>query len=250
MNEGYLRFGIESEVFLVPRQSSDDFTSLEGFANFMIKTYNDKKRTAWPKMHLDIDGSYKGHDQAIEWTLTNDSSLKPDHVDKQCKVFLFTPPGSCANLSDESFLRIAVPLELVSPILEFTSTSDWRKAVVGLWDIFNSLCLIQTNKTCGTHVHISPAAGFESPSAKSIARAILYFESAINGLVPADRRNNEYRKSLRGNGLKFKGKTTQKCIAVVDACSTLDDLIDAMNGNTRYGLKMSINRDTGFELES
>ena len=53
-------------------------------------------------------------------------------------------------------------------------------------------------------------------------------------MVPPDRRNNEYCKSLRGNGPKFKGKTVQQCIAVVDACSTLDDLIAAMNGGTRY----------------
>jgi len=53
-------------------------------------------------------------------------------------------------------------------------------------------------------------------------------------LVPPDRRNNEYCKSLRGNGPKFKGKTVQQCIAVVDACSTLDDLIAAMNEGTRY----------------
>jgi len=62
-------------IFLVPRVSGQDFTILEGFTNFMAKTYNQKKRAALPKMHVNIDGSYSGHNQAIEWTLTNDPPL-------------------------------------------------------------------------------------------------------------------------------------------------------------------------------
>jgi len=98
----YLRLGIESEIFLVPRDSGQDFTSLEGFANFMAKTYNQKKRAALPKMHVNIDGSYSGHNQAIEWTLTNDTSLKPDNGDKQCNRFSLFSVGPYVFRSDES----------------------------------------------------------------------------------------------------------------------------------------------------
>ena len=81
----HLHLGIESEFFLVPRRSGEDFTSLEGFANLMTTTYNQKKSVALPKMHIDINRSYHGRDQATEWTLTDDGSLKPDKVDEQCK---------------------------------------------------------------------------------------------------------------------------------------------------------------------
>jgi hypothetical protein len=82
----YLRLGIESEFFLIPRQLGRFIvTNPEDFANFMTMAYNHKKHPALPKMHVDIDGSYRGHDQAIEWSLTSDSSLKPDYVYMQCK---------------------------------------------------------------------------------------------------------------------------------------------------------------------
>jgi hypothetical protein len=106
--------------------------------------------------------------------------------------------------------------------------------VTDLWDIFNSLCLIQTNNTCGTHVHISPNIGFTIDSAKSVARAALYSESAINSLVPPDRRNNEYCKSLRRDNLNFVAGTAQECIKLVDRCSTLAELVELMNMNNRY----------------
>ncbi|KAF9642852.1 hypothetical protein BDM02DRAFT_1857417 [Thelephora ganbajun] len=184
----HLRFGIEVEFLLSPREAHT-FKDIGEFANFVLAFYKSKKDKSWPNMHVDLDGSYEGDNDTIEWSLSDDASIKHDKE---------------------------YPIELISPILHFKQGDHFRDYVKGVWDRIVTLCIVGTNNSCGTHVHVSPSDDYTSAQVKAVARAVLYFESTINALVPAHRLANEYCKSFFASNEKFKGKTVEQAIAIVD----------------------------------
>ncbi|KAF9644767.1 hypothetical protein BDM02DRAFT_3121354, partial [Thelephora ganbajun] len=76
--------------------------------------------------------------------------------------------------------------------------------------------MVGTNTSCGTHVHVSPSNEYTSAQVKAIARAILYFEPAINALVPSHRLGNPFCKTLFASNRNFAGKNVEQAIAIVD----------------------------------
>ena len=80
----FLRFGIEAEFLLTSRDGKDYKGDLRVFAKYVRDVYKTGKDKAWPNMHLDIDGSYMGDNDKIEWSLTDDESVTVTH-NKQCK---------------------------------------------------------------------------------------------------------------------------------------------------------------------
>ena len=125
------------------------------------------------------------------------------------------------------------PLELVSPILHFQAGYHFRDFVNGVWEVIHAACLIETNTWCGTHVHVSPDNDYTLDQMKSVARAVLYFESALNALVPADRLKSKFCKSFHASNPNFKGKTMDKCVALVDATKNNVAVIELMNNPDR-----------------
>ncbi|KAF9644758.1 hypothetical protein BDM02DRAFT_3121338 [Thelephora ganbajun] len=155
-------------------------------------------------MHIDLDGSYKGKNVTTEWSFSDDESISPDK-------------------------HTEYPIELVSPILHFND-GHFRDYVQGVWNRIGALCVVATNESCGTHVHVSPSNEYTSAQIKDVARAALYFEPAINALVPPLRRNNEFCKNFLASNKHFTGKTVEQAIAMVDG---VDDsrkaIIELMN---------------------
>ena len=102
-----------------------------------------------------------------------------------------------------------------------------------MWSIVEGLCHIETNETCGTHIHVSLANGqeWQLEHVKSIARSILHFEPAFEVLVPAHRRGNEYTKSNRMDNPSFEHKTLAQCFDQIDRCAHVTDVADPMNAN-------------------
>jgi hypothetical protein len=102
-----------------------------------------------------------------------------------------------------------------------------------MWSIVEELCRIETNKTCGTHIHVSPANGHEwqLEHVKSMARSILHFEPAFEVLVSAHRRGNEYTKSNSIDNPSFEHKTVAQCFDQIDQCTHVTDVADLMNAN-------------------
>ncbi|KAF9642850.1 hypothetical protein BDM02DRAFT_1857295 [Thelephora ganbajun] len=184
----HLRFGIEVEFLLTPREAHA-FKDVSEFTNFVLSFYKSKKVESWPNIHVDLDGSYEDKNDKIEWSLTNDA---PINHDKE------------------------YPIELVSPILHFQQGDHFRDYVKGVWDRIATPCIIGTNNSCGTHVHVSTSNDYTSVQVKAVARAILYFESAINALVPSHHLGNEYCKSFFASNQEFKGKTIGQAVAIVD----------------------------------
>ena len=142
---------------------------------------------------------------------------------------------SCRHLAVRSDLICVYqdPLELVSPILYFEASYPFRKYVNGVWEVIQAACIVETNTWCGTHVHVSPDNEYTFDQVKSVARAVLYFESALNALVPADRLKSRFCKSFHASNPSFTGKSMQQCIALVDAAKDTVAVIELMNNPDR-----------------
>ncbi|KAF9644773.1 hypothetical protein BDM02DRAFT_3190303 [Thelephora ganbajun] len=106
------------------------------------------------------------------------------------------------------------PIELVSPVFHFRHG-----------ELFH-----ETNDSCGTHVHVSPSNEYTSAQIKAVARAAIYFEPAINALVPSHRLGNEFCKTFFASNEHFKDKTVEQAIAMVDGVGeTHKAIIELMN---------------------
>jgi len=143
-------------------------------------------------------------------------------------------------------------VELVSPILRYEDLS-WRAELQAMFENIESYCSFTTNRSCGTHVHISPGVGlmWSIGDLKKIACAILHFEKAWNVIVPVARRYNKYAKSNRFDNPKLAMKTDAQCIEAVNACESSVTNADLMNNdgdryfgwnltNLYYGQKMTV----------
>ncbi|OIW34292.1 hypothetical protein CONLIGDRAFT_675288 [Coniochaeta ligniaria NRRL 30616] len=96
-------------------------------------------------------------------------------------------------------------LEIVSPILSFDDSGAWRTHVSTVFDLFNEQCRIKPNENCGFHVHLSLADRvWQLDELKQICIAILHFDQAFIGLLPARRRKSRYCKSNYHNSAMKK----------------------------------------------
>jgi hypothetical protein len=95
-----------------------------------------------------------------------------------------------------------------------------------------ALCSVESNASCCTHIHVSPNDGFNAKQVKAVARAALYFEEAVNALVPAaGRSGNEFCQSFSACNTNFQGKAIEECIAKVDELGNLVHVVNLMNPN-------------------
>jgi hypothetical protein len=88
MQSGFFwRFGIETEI-LLSRRNTLAVEIPENIPETILSTYKAVADPGWPRMHLDIDGSYTG-DSLDEWSLTDDVTIVPG--EGQSKI-LSAPP--------------------------------------------------------------------------------------------------------------------------------------------------------------
>ena len=177
----------------------------------------------------EISNRKKGYDVS-KWALTADSSIKPDN-ENQCQLYFF-----CFFFKKKFLLLTlidAVGIELISPILRFNE-SRFRDLVRGVWHRLHASCSIQTNETCGTHVHVSPSNGFHVRDAKAVARAILFFEPAIDALVPRHRREGTYCKRFYVSHPVFSKLLPEQAIALVDNVSEVSQEIKRASSRHSY----------------
>lgn len=117
----------------------------------------------------------------------------------------------------------------------FNGQSGWRREVNHMFHVVNTLCKIGSNTSCGTHIHISPGLGdWSTGQLKSVCKAILYFESAFEVLVPESRRGNQWAKSNRFDNNSFFGRNSQQCFALIEACENPVQIADLMSPDRYY----------------
>lgn len=114
-----------------------------------------------------------------------------DIVHPRCQFHLFSDSAVVFGkpFADSEVLG---GLEMTSPILRACQGSRWRSEVQATWAFLEDYSRAFKNRNCNTHVHISVLRCFTLQDVKKIAQCIIHFESAVEVLVPAERRGNEY----------------------------------------------------------
>lgn len=120
------------------------------------------------------------------------------------------------------------PVEIGRPILLHRRGSDWRAGVDSLFRTIRDYCLIETNRSCGFHVHFALENGWEVNLLGPFCRAIFYFERAFEALFPAHRRGNEYAKSLVAENERL-GNQAEETVKL--------DVFNAIQSNYYYNTK-------------
>ncbi len=112
-------------------------------------------------------------------------------------------------------------------------TRQWLTDVAQVWDILDEHYMINTDKTCGTHVHISPSGDqvWDIGRLKAICRSIIHFENAIEALVPPARRGNIWAKNNRVDNPRFSMKTDHQCLQLIASCKTPQEIANLMNNS-------------------
>jgi len=129
-------------------------------------------------------------------------------------------------------LILLVPVEITSPIILNNNGVHWKAQVRKFWDFFQHFSTeIQTNDTCGTHVHISlsESTSWSLGNLKRLSMAIIWFEPAIEVILPKQRRQNKWAKANHKDHPQFKAQTIENIFHMIHSCETTDALIDCMN---------------------
>lgn len=101
------------------------------------------------------------------------------------------------------------------------------------------ICTVHINESCGLHIHISSPpqsrGKWSIQTLRSVCRSILYFNEAIEALVPAERRSNIYSANNHHENTLLKGRTMKTSIDMVNRCRDPTGIADLMNdGGERY----------------
>lgn len=113
--------------------------------------------------------------------------------------------------------------------------STWRRDVEAVWKFLHKHYCVEGRWTCGTHIHISLDPFYSLQDLKRIAQAVIHFETALEALVPSERRGNCYAMSNWLNSLELaqKNRSRPESIAYIETRMNRDQLIATMCGNDR-----------------
>lgn len=135
--------------------------------------------------------------------------------------------------------HVTDPIEIVSPIMRLDKLNSWRRTVHYMFKFMDKLCYFETNTSCGTHIHISPnSAQWTTAELRSIAKAIIHFETALEVLVPTTRRGSQWCRSNRYDNPAFTKvannggtgmMTSQDIFKTIDACNDAVEVAKLMS---------------------
>ncbi|KAH9886182.1 putative amidoligase enzyme-domain-containing protein [Xylariomycetidae sp. FL2044] len=109
-------------------------------------------------------------------------------------------------------------LELVSPIF-FTPDAIWATHLTTIFKVLKAGFTVTPSAHCSTHVHISTSPPLDASQLSSIAKSILYFEPALDALLPPDRASSYWCQSNRASQA-LKSLTLPECFEYLDTyCS-------------------------------
>jgi hypothetical protein len=156
-----LHIGIEAELLLqaITFEEDRDIPNLKTLAYMATASCRDNAPNGAAGMHEEVaidDVDNEGDENRFtEWVLTDDETIEPapynpDNSPRQCMhlfavTFVF---NSCEGFW-MPIMILSGPLELVSPILEFTNDSNFRQKVEDLWDHLKANTKINVNESCG-----------------------------------------------------------------------------------------------------
>ncbi|KAL1895615.1 hypothetical protein Sste5346_005084 [Sporothrix stenoceras] len=149
-----IRFGVELELILGHRQDKEPFAKWDDLAKDV------SRRLSRAGISNHIHDKKNGPEKYKEWFIIREVTIKTDPA---------------------SYLY---GIELVSPVFKAEGTV-WGKDLQTIFDMLHSNYAVHTSETCSTHVHLSTAGNTLSAAATlCLAEAILYYEHAIDALMP------------------------------------------------------------------
>ncbi|EJT76841.1 hypothetical protein GGTG_06755 [Gaeumannomyces tritici R3-111a-1] len=107
-------------------------------------------------------------------------------------------------------------LELVSPV--YPSDWTWAADLDVIFSVLHSSFTVVESGNCSTHVHVSTYPPLEADELATLGKAILYFEPALDALVPKGRRGSTayWCQSNRANPVLKGRRTLAECFVAVD----------------------------------
>ena len=216
-----LCLGVELELLLVPRNTDDT----PDFADLIVSTYSDTSGPQFPSIAKDLEGDSDGREAFQMWIITKDVTIVPTKPEQR-KATPFSLKNVLGMLAPCSPL---VASELVSPIHCVGGSTLRQESLRHLWDVLDACAIIETTQSCGTHVHISTLETWELSTLKNFARPIVYFEGAINVLLPKKRKQNMWAASNRVDNTNLKDRSLTEIFTLIDAQTTVAEIIVLMN---------------------
>ncbi|KAI8625623.1 putative amidoligase enzyme-domain-containing protein [Xylariaceae sp. FL1651] len=184
---GYLsfRFGIEIELLLTSR--SKNHKSWKSLASELSIRLDG----AGIPNHLN-ESNDSSPENYVEWSITQEVTIPPQVGKNQWG------------------------LELVSPI--YTPTDGWSTHLSLIFRVLKTYFTVTPSAHCSTHVHLSTSPPLQPVHLSSIAKAVLYFEPALDSLLPPDRATSYWCQSNRTNPV-LKPLSLAQCFEYLDACA-------------------------------
>lgn len=84
-------------------------------------------------------------------------------------------------------------MEIVSRVMNIDE--DWQTEITKIWEELHKNFYIETQSTCGTHVHLRPMDGFELSQLKNMAKVIAVFERNVRDAMPKERKDSKWAMS-------------------------------------------------------
>lgn len=115
-----------------------------------------------------------------------------------------------------------------TPIL--TVEPGWRDNVLATWSYLKQHYHVSSNHECATHIHISLTPKYDLEQVKRIAFAVIHFKTAIEVLVPEERRGNAWAQSswLDGPALAQKNRSRSQSIEEIERASDIPTILRLM----------------------
>ncbi|KAH6660836.1 putative amidoligase enzyme-domain-containing protein [Truncatella angustata] len=126
-------------------------------------------------------------------------------------------------------------IELVSPILDLST--PWEAHLSLIFKTLKSSFTISSSPNTSTHVHLSTSPALPPGYLNAIAKSILYFEPAMDLLLPSTRASSYWCQSNRINPV-MKSLSLPQCFEHLDYCSDVHDVARAMcsfSAQSAYG---------------
>lgn len=122
-------------------------------------------------------------------------------------------------------------MESISPIFRAHEGSRWRQHVEFMWRFLLADFHVDSNASCGTHVHLSRVGGYSLSDLKKICQSLIHFEPAFEAILPEERLGNEYGRSnwLDNKNFGHQNLSRRQSIAIIQRVSTMRELVLLMN---------------------
>lgn len=146
-------------------------------------------------------------------------------------------------------------IELVSPIYTATATSSttssnpsWATDLAVLFSALHKHFHLAPSPSCATHIHVSRVPPLSGNELAALAKAALYFEPAVDRLVPPFRRGGGGDSGIGGGG----GETRYWCrsnrasaalmaLSLAGCLARLDDQLDSFENEAAAAVAETMN---------